>query len=284
MKGLTVPCVLVAMLSGALVCAQSVHMTAPQAVAPNSSLDKAGACTRQYDMVLTDGPFGIRVGGSFQLQAGGVALWAEVRSTYTSADGGQTSDDQHFRWMRDSEGRTRYESLSIPGFPNVHKEIHIVDPVRGVFIVLDVTTKTADVKPLPKWFLSDRKPLVSLPLPKMNLPHPNAAGTRPAPELPNHILGGDAESLGTTEIEGFEATGTKSTQTIQPISRCNETSILRVTECWYSNDLGMSLLCTKDEGELGQETTKAFNIHVGKLAPRLFEVPADYMVKDDQQQ
>jgi hypothetical protein len=46
----------------------------------------------------------------------------------------------------------------------------------------------------------------------------------------------------------------------------------------------MSLLCTKDEGELGQETTKAFNIHVGKLAPRLFEVPADYMVKDDQQQ
>jgi hypothetical protein len=52
------------------------------------------------------------------------------------------------------------------------------------------------------------------------------------------------------------------------------------SEHWFSDDLKVELL-TKSEGpQSGKHIHKLVNIHIGDPDPLLFQVPADYTVKE----
>jgi hypothetical protein len=53
-----------------------------------------------------------------------------------------------------------------------------------------------------------------------------------------------------------------------------------ITERWFSAELQVDLLTKSESPELGQHTHKLVNIRAGDPDPLLFQVPADYTVKE----
>jgi hypothetical protein len=93
--------------------------------------------------------------------------------------------------------------------------------------------------------------------------------------------GGDApvvESLGTRQIEGVAAEGTRSTTTIPAGQIGNLNPIQLVTERWFSKELQMAVLLTRRDPRSGDTVYRLTNIVRAEPPPDLFTVPADYRV------
>ena len=88
------------------------------------------------------------------------------------------------------------------------------------------------------------------------------------------------ESLGKQTIEGVEAEGTRSTITIPAGEIGNELPIQIVTERWYSPELKTIIMSKHTDPRMGEHNYRLTNITLGEPARTLFEVPADYTVKD----
>jgi hypothetical protein len=95
---------------------------------------------------------------------------------------------------------------------------------------------------------------------------------------------GDAEvnreSLGTQTIEGVEAEGTRITFTIAAGKIGNELPIVTVRERWYSPELQTVVLSKNSDPRTGETTYRLTNISRGEPDPSLFQIPADYTVKE----
>jgi hypothetical protein len=89
--------------------------------------------------------------------------------------------------------------------------------------------------------------------------------------------------LGTKVIEGFTVTGTRRTNTTPAGAEGNDQPIVSSFETWFSNDLQIYLLTVMKHPQIGETTYKLINIHAGDPDPQLFQVPADYTVKDNTQ-
>lgn len=86
------------------------------------------------------------------------------------------------------------------------------------------------------------------------------------------------EALGARTIEGVEANGKRTTTTIPAGAIGNEKVIEKVSETWYSKDLGLVVLSTRTDPEYGNFTTKVSNIKRDEPNKSLFTVPADYKI------
>jgi hypothetical protein len=91
------------------------------------------------------------------------------------------------------------------------------------------------------------------------------------------------EALGTSEMEGFTVTGTRISITIPAGERGNDKPMTTTSERWFSPDLQMELLTKSESPETGQHTHKLVNIRTGDPDPALFQVPADYTVREQPQ-
>jgi hypothetical protein len=60
----------------------------------------------------------------------------------------------------------------------------------------------------------------------------------------------------------------------------NERDIVSVTERWYSSDLKMEVLRKTSDPRYGDTTFTVTNLTRAEPAKSLFEIPADYTVKD----
>ncbi len=89
------------------------------------------------------------------------------------------------------------------------------------------------------------------------------------------------EDLGTKEIEGFTVTGSRMTRTMEAGSIGNDKPLTTVHETWFSPDLKTVLLTTSDDPQSGQNTMRLTNIRTGEPDPLLFQIPADYTVKEN---
>ncbi len=160
---------------------------------------------------------------------------------------------------RDKEGRMRQEQPleSINGYKVVDTEnqpirrINIVDVVSGEYFFLHKESKTAS-----------------------KIPHlPNSPLT-PNNESPR----AKKESLGTKQIEGVNAEGTRSTIEI-PIGQIgNDKPIFVVTEKWFSNELQMIVLSKHTDPFIGEVTFQLINIKLAEPLADLFKVPNDYKI------
>jgi hypothetical protein len=91
---------------------------------------------------------------------------------------------------------------------------------------------------------------------------------------------GTVEPLGTRQIEGVAAEGTRMTTTIPAGQIGNLNPINMVTERWFSKELQMAVLITRRDPRSGETVYRLTNIVRAEPPPDLFTVPSDYRVVD----
>ena len=139
----------------------------------------------------------------------------------------------------------------------------ITDPVEGVTYTLDERMKEARRNP------SKISTLQFLEVQKIN------------DKLVNIRQGAvHVESLGTRQIEGVSAEGTRMTTTIPAGQIGNLNPINVVTERWFSKDLRMAVLMTRRDPRSGDTVYRLTNIVRAEPPPDLFMVPSDYRIVD----
>lgn len=236
---------------------------------------------------------------------------AVTDSTQTLSDGNRIVRNATTSLARDGEGRTRREQavrarFSAGGTPaEPGRIVTIADPVAGERYLLDPDKRTA--RKLPRMFVRPDYPGAPPPPPLPPPPPPVGALEPPAPppppppppdgrsvRFPREVEviaapGGDVmqwssddvkvEELGTRDIEGVQATGTRRVVTIEAGAIGNEQPIQIVSERWYSPDLKTVVLTKRSDPRTGEHTYRLTNIVRGEPDPSLFQVPADYTVE-----
>ncbi|MCX6614516.1 MAG: hypothetical protein NTZ98_00285 [Acidobacteria bacterium] len=212
----------------------------------------------------------------------------------TLADGNRIVRKETVRVYRDSEGRTRRE-MKVPGIARIagsgsgrtdhasteRETITISDPVAGVRYVLDPATRTAFKTPLGQGVGSL---ITHREAPVQNIVTSNAPGGTIVFEQ-RIVNSSDSEQtktepLGKQTIESLEAEGTRSTYTIPAGQLGNDRPIDIVSERWYSSKLQTALLTTHSDARFGTTTFRLSNVSLAEPARSLFEVPADYTIKE----
>lgn len=88
------------------------------------------------------------------------------------------------------------------------------------------------------------------------------------------------EDLGPQMVEGVMATGTRTTTVIPAGAIGNVQPINIVSEQWFSDDLKVLVLTKHNDPRSGETTYRLVNVIQGEPHRSLFEVPADYTMKD----
>jgi outer membrane lipoprotein-sorting protein len=183
------------------------------------------------------------------------------------ADGSQIERTQSEALYRDDQGRTRSES-------NNGKFIRIVDPGAGLAYNLDTAAKTAGTQEI----------MMSQPGPQGV--SKQAIATRPTSRTPfefaseqaKHTPSLTVEDLGTQAVNGVQAQGARTTNTIPVGAIGNNRELKTVSERWESRDLGLLIKTVTTDPRFGTTTYDLTNIVQGPPDPSLFRVPSDYTV------
>ncbi len=203
---------------------------------------------------------------------------AVTEVSQTLADGNRIHRETSGAVYRDSEGRTRNETrvagigpMAPAGVPPL---ITISDPVAGVTYVLNPAEKTA-VKTQIMRHAAARQPA----------PAPHApggggvpGGAEPGQGVPHAAGAPKVEQLGSRNIEGVQAEGTRVTITIPAGTIGNERPIEVVSERWYSTQLLGMVMTTHSDPRTGTNTFRLTRISLSEPDHSLFEVPADYRI------
>jgi hypothetical protein len=243
---------------------------------------------------------------------------AVSESVQMLADGNKISRSNATRMFRDSEGRTRRENVSSSGgnngfgysystapdsgftFFGSQNTISIFDSVSNVRYSLNPTAKTArrmkSQFPIAEYaqFAANAQSISSAPKAQSET---NAAKKVQAVALPGLaplsigdvnaaatlVIGrasraGKTESLGTRDIEGVTAEGTRSITTIPAGAIGNERPIEIVYERWYSKELQLIVLSKHTDPRFGEQTYRLTNINRSEPDRALFTPPADYKI------
>jgi hypothetical protein len=88
-----------------------------------------------------------------------------------------------------------------------------------------------------------------------------------------------SESLGTQVLNGLDLIGTRETQTLQWNSG-SERPIVVVKEFWYSKQLGLNVLTTRNDPRSGKEVFTVTDIRQGEPDAALFALPAGARIVD----
>jgi len=186
------------------------------------------------------------------------------------ADGNHIHRESHSKIFRDSEGRWRSETEPELAGRTALVYITIIDPVAKVFISLDPQQKVATVHHFGENSGARTTPDAQAPVQKPT----QRANDRQPPSF---------EDLGTMEIEGFTVKGRRVTSTIPAGSMGNDQPMIMTGEQWSSAELQTDLLFKSVDPESGQHVHRLLNIRAGDPDPLLFQVPADYTIKDSAQ-
>ncbi len=123
----------------------------------------------------------------------------------------------------------------------------------------------------------------------------DAAGATPdgpvPPPLPPQVMAGKmgelvvndpaqiaTEDLGSKNIEGVQANGTRSTRTIPAGQIGNDKPISIVTEVWISPDLQTVIYSKRSDPRMGEQIFSLTNIVRGQPDPSLFTIPGDFKI------
>ena len=235
----------------------------------------------------------------------------------TLDNGGHIHRESRGAIFRDSQGRMRTESQPSALQPGSEKadRITINDPIQQVIIYLNPKTKTAtvvrfsDIEPNPPVVAA--KHAKTKEKSKIRLAGQPATGNGPSDTLVGNQPGrrtrksavGPGEPtaaatsrmdatiftnspativpLGTRNIEGVSATGTRTTRTINPGTMGNDKPIVSISDTWVSTDLKVTVLSETDDGQEGHSTMKLVNIVRSEPSAALFLIPADYKVREN---
>lgn len=237
---------------------------------------------------------------------------AESETIQMLTDGNRIRNKTTTNIARDSEGRTRREIVgSTPGVPS---SVFINDPVSNVTYSLNPKQRTATKAEVRRVTVVEKRATEEEAKAKMATATINGAGgkveslddaQRAAMELkmrqaaaaasgqPVAVGGfggggvmvrrnpGQTESLGQQTIEGVLCEGKRTTITIPANTMGNDLPINTVLEEWYSPELQVQVLTKRTDPRHGETIYRLTNIVRSEPARSLFEVPADYTIKDN---
>ncbi|MGI9165093.1 MAG: hypothetical protein ACR2G5_01665 [Pyrinomonadaceae bacterium] len=231
---------------------------------------------------------------------------ALTETTQILSDGNRIINKSAASVYRDSEGRTRREQTlrAIGPFAtagDTPQTIFINDPVTGVNYALDPRSRVArkmapmrfdfKIAPPPGGERSAGGPPQGPPPERAEM-HSEVflrSGPPPPPGAEGGVVmewhggperGGKTESLGRQTIEGVEAEGTRNTTTIPTGEIGNERSLEIVFERWYSPELQTVVMTRHADPRFGETIYRLTNISRDEPVRSLFEVPANYTVKE----
>jgi hypothetical protein len=230
----------------------------------------------------------------------GAPFTAEASTEFTQmlSDGNRIERRFSTSLARDGKGRTRSEQEVAMLGPLVvlHKGMNwsthtfsttpgqqepepprftvITDPVDGVTYTLDERMKEARRSPAKIAVQSVELKAQSVELKKVADRLEMVARQGAAS---NSLI---VEPLGTRQIEGVTAQGTRMTTTIPAGQIGNLNPINTVTERWFSKDLQMAVLITRRDPRSGDTVYRLTNIVRTEPPPDLFTVPSDYRIVD----
>jgi hypothetical protein len=228
------------------------------------------------------------------------------------SDGNRIVRKTTTRVYRDSEGRTRREQ-TVPGPNGEMLTVSISDPVEGASFVLEPETRTA-WKGLSTYTLPRKVEAAgagggagggagvgtgavarrSAPSDDQKREIETAArmalteGAREASgqmrAAAERAAAGEGtttkEDLGEQTMEGVVARGTRTTTVIAAGSIGNDQPITIVSEQWFSSDLELFVATKHSDPRSGETSYRLLNIVRGEQDRSLFEVPADYTLKE----
>jgi hypothetical protein len=206
------------------------------------------------------------------------------------SDGNRIEQTTSGNVARDGQGRVRNETvvagIALPTGDAPHL-ITINDPVAGYNYTLDSEHKLAFKMPAPK-----NAPVLPKSAP-LDMPPGLMAGKQiqigvaGVPEAGIVTKLGDPSDanvtktdLGKQTMEGVLVQGTRVTRTIPAGSIGNEQPIVITTETWYAPDLKVLVMSKSVDPRIGETTYRLTNIQRAEPSPALFEIPADYTVKE----
>jgi hypothetical protein len=232
-------------------------------------------------MVEQSGQMGITAvmaGPSAAIPGAPYSAQAVTQRVQTLSDGNRITQTTTNAVARDSKGRV-YREESLPGAEAPHM-IVIYDPVASQHFTLDPNTKTAY-----KTTAAERKKIdeatftSALPMRPMNGPNGEFQIVTDKAKL-DEATAATTTDLGSQIIEGVQAKGTRITRTIPAGSIGNDLPIVITTETWYSPELKVLLMSKSVDPRMGESTYKLTNLVRAEPSAALFQIPADYTVKE----
>jgi hypothetical protein len=223
---------------------------------------------------------------------------AVTEMTQILSDGNRIVNTSSAAVYRDGEGRTRREqtlraigNLSASGEPL--QTISINDPVAGVAYVLEPHSHTArkieglhiqatsgaGYKLISSGGEGDNFTFNTTPGGVVQLKRATAEARASENKEKKGFL---KEDLGMQTVEGVNATGTRTTITIAAGQIGNERAIEIVDERWFSPDLQTMVMTRHSDPRSGETVYRLTNITRAEPDHSLFEVPADYIVNEQE--
>jgi len=89
-----------------------------------------------------------------------------------------------------------------------------------------------------------------------------------------------SENLGSQVLNGLDLIGTRETQTLNPLVTGSDRPIMVVKEFWYSRQLGLNVLTTRNDPRSGKEVFTVTDVRLGEPDASLFALPANARVVD----
>jgi hypothetical protein len=212
-------------------------------------------------------------------------------TTQTLFDGNRIVNSSTTKVYRDAQGRTRVErtlgniGAVAAGQPSV--SVAINDPVAGVHYTLDSASKTA----FKSTTGSGNEAEAAARLKKLTDELQASAVTKARTEGSGFTFttsngtvafksAGKKEDLGASNMAGVPVTGSKTTTVIPAGAMGNDRDITITEERWYSPDLKINIMTKHSDPRMGETVFQVNNLTRGNPDPSLFQVPADYQVKE----
>lgn len=217
----------------------------------------------------------------------------------TLADGNRITQTSSGSTARDSQGRTRQETVLPPignlSAANAPRFVFIHDTVAQTSYTLNLTDKTA--QKTPTFSSSTTGPGVmggGATTTFVRVDGGVTAGAAPLPPLPPPMIAQatliandqaevSTEDLGSKTMEGIIVNGVRTTRTIPSGEIGNEKPISIVTEVWTSPDLKTVVYSKRSDPRMGEQTFELTNIVRSEPDASLFTVPADFKIVDGPQ-
>src|SRR5277367_1296034 len=219
---------------------------------PPDAIEFVGFQAGLNDKIVTGAPFSATI---------------STQATQTLADGNTIQHTSTGSLARDSQGCTRRD-MTLPAFgpwaDSAKAAPHVVsvnDPVASTRFLLDTDTKVARNMQVAAGDWAGKE-------------HRESAAAKATEESETVTT-----SLGTQMVGGVSAEGTRYTRTVPAGQIGNTKPIVIVTERWYSPDLQMFVMTKHTDPRMGETTFQITNIQRQEPAATLFQVPADYTVK-----
>jgi hypothetical protein len=217
-----------------------------------------------------------------------------VESTVRQPDGATSTKTTTSLLYRDKKGRTRSDrfgeqQVDPAALESVTPHSSVInDPVAGFTYTLDHAHTSARRSAFvyqPKETAGESAGQTQATSARQHfLPMPASSGGENNGLSAGTAAGSSAaktESLGTREIEGVLAEGTRVTMTLPAGAHGNEHPIQYVSERWYSLALQTVVLLKRSDPQGGETTYRLININLGEPSTSLFTMPANYKVRDE---